>query len=93
MPQTGNGIGGIFRAVGKSVMPVATNKLGAVGKAAVKKTVAAAGKQLAPEEITQEEKVSSRATRSERWEKSFKAGGGKICGLISRSAESGEQHA
>ena len=47
-PQVGNGIGGIFRAVGKSVMPVATNKLGAVGKAAVKKTVAAAGKQLAP---------------------------------------------
>ena len=52
IPQTGNGIGGIFRAVGKSVMPVATNKLGAVGKAAVKKTVAAAGKQLAPAVLT-----------------------------------------
>ena len=48
LPQTGNGIGGIFRAVGKSVMPVAKDKLGAAGKAAVKKTVAAAGKQLAP---------------------------------------------
>ena len=47
-PQVGNGIGGIFRAVGKSVMPVATNKLGAMGKTAVKKTIAAAGKQLAP---------------------------------------------
>ena len=47
-PQVSNGIGGIFHAVGKSVMPVAMNKLGAVGKAAVKKTIAAAGKQLAP---------------------------------------------
>ena len=46
-PQVRNGIGGIFRAMGKSVMPVATDKLGAVGKAAVKKTLAAAGKQLA----------------------------------------------
>ena len=48
VPQVGNGIGGIFCVVGKSVMPVATNKLGAMGKTAVKKTIAAAGKQLAP---------------------------------------------